>query len=454
MKNHLSKYLSLNTMSDCPICCDKFSSTLRKEIKCPYCEYSACSKCVKQYVTGIMVDPDCMNCHIPWNREFFDVQFTKKFIQTEYKTHREDVLVEREKSLLPETIALAEREKVRRDNMKLLDELTKKKHELQNELISLDKLIATVRRKVYYQYDDPNNEAESSNAAEKRTFTKGCPKEDCRGFLSTQWKCGICETCVCPDCHEIKACMNDALHVCTKENVETAKTIMKETRSCPKCAAMIYRSSGCDLMWCTMCHTSFSWKNGKELAVRNNHNPEYLEWIRRNNNGVVPRAPGDIPLTCGGLPEYREIVDVMKNTKDAYKYTNKVLGFYRWVAHMSDYELNYRYNVLTDNRDMRIAYLLKDIDEDEWKRKLQKRERIKDYKEACRQGAEMMVIVATDLFHQYIMKTTDVERDDVMKQFESLIIYYNESTRKIAKRFKKQTAELFTDKWERVGHAV
>lgn len=445
-------------MSDCPICCDKFSSALRKEIKCPYCEYSACAKCVKQYVTGIMVDPDCMNCHVPWNREFFDVQFTKTFIQNDYKKHREDVLVEREKSLLPDTVELAQREKVRRDNLKLLDDLTKRKLEMQEEIRSLEKLIANIRRKVYYyNYDeDGGGGAESSNAAEKRSFTKGCPKEGCRGFLGTQWKCGICETCVCSDCHEIKRCVNDPDHVCTKENIETAKMIMKETRACPKCATTIYRSSGCDLMWCTMCHTSFSWKTGKEMAVKNNHNPEYLEWVRRNNNGVVPRAPGDIPLTCGGLPQYRDIIAVMKdrNTNSTYKYTNKVTAFYRWVAHMADYEMQYQYNVVNDNRDLRIAYLLKDIDEEEWKSKLQKKERLKDYKEACRQAAEMLVIVATDLFHQFVMKTSDGERDDVMKQFENLVTYYNESVCKVAKRFKKQTAQMFNDRWERASQKV
>jgi hypothetical protein len=27
---------------------------------------------------------------------------------------------------------------------------------------------------------------------ERSLFVRACPDEDCRGFLSSQWKCGIC----------------------------------------------------------------------------------------------------------------------------------------------------------------------------------------------------------------------------------------------------------------------
>jgi hypothetical protein len=39
---------------------------------------------------------------------------------------------------------------------------------------------------------------------EKRQFVRACPVADCRGFLSTAWKCGMCDNWTCPDCHEAR----------------------------------------------------------------------------------------------------------------------------------------------------------------------------------------------------------------------------------------------------------
>ena len=74
-----------------------------------------------------------------------------------------------------------------------------------------------------------------------RTFLKGCPVADCRGFLSTQWKCGLCETKVCKECHE----PTTEDHLCDPDKVKSVALIEKETRPCPKCASLIYKVSGC-----------------------------------------------------------------------------------------------------------------------------------------------------------------------------------------------------------------
>ena len=39
----------------------------------------------------------------------------------------------------------------------------------------------------------------SGEEKEKKVFIKKCPVNDCEGFLSSSWKCGVCSTWVCPD---------------------------------------------------------------------------------------------------------------------------------------------------------------------------------------------------------------------------------------------------------------
>jgi hypothetical protein len=79
-------------------------------------------------------------------------------------------------------------------------------------------------------------------AGEKRTFVKACPVTDCRGFLSTQWKCGICDVKVCHKCHDP---MVIEPHVCDADKMASVKLIAAESKPCPKCGTAISRTYGC-----------------------------------------------------------------------------------------------------------------------------------------------------------------------------------------------------------------
>jgi hypothetical protein len=113
----------------------------------------------------------------------------------------------------------------------------------------------------------------NTKISEKKTFIKPCPAKDCRGFLSNKWICGLCNTVVCKDCHEIKGVKskidiikedevenevknevdseskdenNDRFnHKCDQNNIETAKALDRETKGCPKCGTRIYKIDGC-----------------------------------------------------------------------------------------------------------------------------------------------------------------------------------------------------------------
>ena len=72
--------------------------------------------------------------------------------------------------------------------------------------------------------------------------------EGCNGFLSMRYKCGICETSVCPDCHE--KIDEENKHICSEEAIQSVLEIKKNTKRCPKCGVSIYKIEGCHQMWC------------------------------------------------------------------------------------------------------------------------------------------------------------------------------------------------------------
>jgi hypothetical protein len=95
----------------------------------------------------------------------------------------------------------------------------------------------------HFGYQRPlYGEAVAEVPVEKRKFIKACPVTDCRGFLSTQWKCGICSIKVCNKCHDP---ITKESHICDEEKVASVALIAAEAKPCPKCSAMISKVSGC-----------------------------------------------------------------------------------------------------------------------------------------------------------------------------------------------------------------
>jgi hypothetical protein len=208
----------------CSICCETINISNRKDIKCLYCNYVACRECVTQFLLVNINEPNCMNCKKVWNREFLCNNFTKSFINNDYRDYRQQLLLDKEKALLPAT--------------QIIVEAINNKEKLQK---SLDEYLIEVSIKKQEFYDEIKfNEAiinGSTDNKQKKVFIKKCGVENCRGFLSEQWKCGICDTTTCNKCLELLNQEQDQEHVCKEENIESAKLISKDSKPCPKCAA-------------------------------------------------------------------------------------------------------------------------------------------------------------------------------------------------------------------------
>jgi Hom_end-associated Hint len=215
----------------CNICCDDYNKSTRSKVCCPYCDFDVCRTCCETYILS-EIAPKCMKpeCSKEWSRKFLRENFTNVFLTSKYKEHLENVLFDQEKSLLPATQPMVE-EKIR-------------KHKTIKEIGEIEKQINVLRqqqKKLHYTLEYGGSvEKEAS-----KTFVRQCPANGCRGFLSTQWKCGICEQWSCPECHELKGPVRDCEHTCNADSIETAKLLAKDSKPCPKCQSLIFKISGC-----------------------------------------------------------------------------------------------------------------------------------------------------------------------------------------------------------------
>jgi hypothetical protein len=345
---------------ECEICVEKYNKSYRLKINCPYCQYCACRKCCETWLLN-ETNPRCINaqCGKEWSRQYVVNTFTKTFMCNDYKKHREAVLFDQERALLPATQPLVE------------NILRREKIDAEIRRIESEDLAAIYARISTLRGERNRLERGSNNPSERSTFIKACPDPDCRGFLSSQWKCGLCEKWACSDCHEIKGLSRECDHICNPDNVATAALLASDTKSCPSCGIGINKLEGCDQMFCTMCHTGFSWRTGRiETTV---HNPHYFEWLQRTG-GDVQRNPNEI--RCG-----REITNTftrslsscMRSKNTPQDVTSRVMRICESIIHFRYVEMErFPVNRVLNNQDLRIGYLRNIITEDEFKVQIQR----------------------------------------------------------------------------------
>lgn len=418
-------------MTDCGICCETYNRSNHKKVTCPFCDFDACRSCIQTYLTSNINDPHCMGCKKAWNREFVDQSCTKVFRNTKLKTHRENILFEREKCLFPQTQVLVQREKQKRETTILL-------RECRQELARQRRYQATLENQLYrLEAGFDVDQGESSSSSGKSAFVRKCPMEDCKGFLSDKWKCGLCDTKICSKCNE----PDSEDHECDPNAVETVKLLAKDTKPCPTCGTMIFKISGCSQMWCPDCHTAFCWRTGKiETGVI--HNPHFYEFQLKT--GRTGRNHGDIP--CGGMPHMNELLSYF-HPDDLNRFGNRhpiydtpthpkeafIFGMHMIAVHTEHYELQGYTWREPNNSDLRVQYLMNEMDEKTIKSRLQEREKCREKYRDIYNVLRMFSDTSADLFRQLILK--ELTADQISDYLTELAQYVNESMTTIHKRY-------------------
>jgi len=390
----------------CSICADKYTAILRKKVSCKYCAASTCCKCIEQYLLTRHEDAHCIHCRVNYNDTTLGEICTRTYLNQTYFKHRQEVLINRERANLPALQETALREQRRRKKDIMIHainveiaafkarrvEVMREYNQVYGEyygagqqtparmtrlnqlLDESNELLERVREKkdlIYAIRWPPRARDEvvedDKKEEEKKKFVRRCTRDGCQGFLSTAWKCGLCEWYSCAHCFVVKGQTHDVPHECKKEDVETAELIKKDCKPCPKCGEFIQKSSGCDQMFCISCQTPFSWTSGKIVTSGPIHNPHYYEWMKRTG-GAMPRNPADVP--CGGFPGAWELVRFPRGVRR--ELANLFYEFHRICQELQDISTrNFRTHFdNTQFTQMNVKFLLGELEEKKWGQQL------------------------------------------------------------------------------------
>ena len=448
----------------CPCCTEELTKSVRKRIECPYCKAFACMQCQQTYLVTTVHSAHCMFCKVGWNEDFLRDSFTKTWLKSVYSVTECNQLYEREKSLMPQTQLLIERENYvnhfEDTQYLLLYHQTSRLKDLLTEIYTINErntldirhlhtliqnwnaLSHTIHADFGERLDElfpPTTTGGSSSVEQKEKhrsqFIKPCPQDGCRGFLSSRWQCGLCDTKVCKDCHAI----NSDEHKCNLDDIATAQFISKDSKNCPKCGVSIFRIEGCSQMFCTHCHTAFDWKS---LQIINGgiHNPHYFEWINRGGNANANNTNHQ----CGAMPESYEVASAIRNRFSTVG-VNIILNFMRSVLHIHQF-VNPIHN--TDNEYLRIKFLRQIITEESFKQQCYTRftkQRMQLNKNAIYDmlynAAATIITLIPNRYNacwtdpEWIRKECKKLEETVREQINELAKYYNKSIIQFHKRY-------------------
>ena len=394
----------------CPVCVESYNRTTHAQVDCSYCSYVACRACYETYLLQNHTSK-CMSCYKEMTREMIVKRFTRKFVSTQYKEHRERCLLEQEKAMLPATQPIVEQ----------LNENEKIKTEIANARSQICALYEKIRN-----YEDRLHFRNPTS--ERKTFIRKCPNPNCRGFLSSQWKCNLCERKTCRECNECITDPNDE-HKCDPANVETAKLLAKDSKPCPNCGEMIFKIDGCSQIWCTQCHTAFDWRTG-QIESGSVHNPHYFEWLQKRNQ-MDDNPMRDIIPRCGREIDHYFVRQLTRSLRNVY--SPEIIRLCRSVIHFREVELpRFRTDRFNDNQDLRILFLRNRIDEQYFRVTLQKREKARNKKEDLFRLFSMMIQCITEIIYRYEQEYEVDNASKYVDEIYKLLEYVNECLKNIS----------------------
>ena len=400
-------------ISECEICgeLDLLSSKITPKINCPYCPFGCCKKCFDYYILNTPGDTKCMSCKREYDLDTI-WKLCNNSVYKSYTDYKFEQLVQKEKSLFQASLIEIEIEK-KREKAKQYLSLSHQVGKVQSALFGFqleiwnlagknkkvaEKMMTSlglcleqfndlkVREKTDYirtglefSYNKAMRELSSEEKTEEmkqNTFIKHCSVPDCKGTLNNRWNCRLCEKPHCNKCGELKSTRTgdgerkaDDIeeHTCDPNSVQNMEEIKRNSKPCPKCSVPIFKTEGCDQMFCIVCHTAFSWKT-LQIETGRIHNPHYYEILRKN--GDIRREEGDI-RPCDELvqwtPHIEYVENHLENQQDKLMYRDTI----RFINELDTVWNETRCAITNDTfGDIRKKYIKNETTEKEYRRQM------------------------------------------------------------------------------------
>ena len=434
---------------DCPICCEHRKIT--SWVKCPYCDFSCCRSCVKRYLLDDnSMNPKCMqpSCGKDWSLGFIAENTRQEFHNKKYRDHRANIMMQLEKSLLPGTQAMAERKLHRHkhdDDIKALEEENKllryRLHQNQRQIYEY--------RQLRENWRNPQLGATNDVKEKKKKVVRvvgHCPYDDCKGFIDTTYVCGLCNNHSCALCLKPKKGRKDPDHECDADDVETTKLLKDNTKACPGCSVLIFKSEGCSQMFCTNCQVVFDWDT---MQIQNGgviHNPHFYQYQRNQNGGIAPRD--NRVARCGGVVNWFIVEDKLYDLRILPWQGSEVFEeAYRSISHIRLVVLGQYPNTIgiENNMDLRVEFLCNEITEKQWLTKLKTKEKKREKNRAIHLILSMYIDTLTDTFNNFVDCQDKKQAVEYINNIGQLREYANRELKKISERFKNKTPTILDD---------
>jgi len=403
----------------CEICVEPLNKSNHAPSTCNFCSLVACKQCIRTFLAGSVSEPKCMKCNTAWGNEFVLTAVNKTYYHSELKEKKKDKYLEFEKGRIPATQEDAKRFLVKEKAGKEIGQLEAENDKLLAQISKNKKAAKLIRQSL----------VDKLAPTEKKQFIMPCQVDGCKGFLSTGYKCELCEQKTCSKCLEVM----DEEHECKPESIASAEMIRKETKPCPKCATPTYKIDGCNQMWCVKCNTPWDWITCK-IVNGTIHNPHYYQFLQQNG-GAVPRAPGD--MVCGGMPEIWALNQLLHRLDPSYSMVVKFIQLNLYVIHRIVVDVRFRIiDERTHNRfeaqltESRIRYMLNRSSEESFKQEVYNINTKRDKAQANIRLLELIETVGTDLFQNYIkLFDKPITRDDLFSKSADLVVAFLELIR-------------------------
>lgn len=431
---------------ECELCTEKMTNNYR--VICPFCNIEICEDCFQYSITMELKDPICIYCKKHLTLEFVLANNDTSWCKKVFIPYFENLCLEKERSYLQDSMPKYKKMvKIRElkkefnsfpSNKKLEEKaieilspsLTSKytKKEIKDLEIFNEIYENLLNEKLLKKKDIQdrinileNKKIEDLKDIEKKVYICNCPNNKCRGFITKEYFCDICNLEICDSCMVEKG----ENHICCRNDIKSANLIKESSKPCPKCYVPIFKSSGCNQMFCTSCHVVFDWETMK-IDKGNVHNAHYFEWMTsQNNRGNINLEE----LACGNVEEiYRNLMFKIRGYLSSYSHAifSKLRYNFELNRIFNGEIIDYvRYNLIKDNfQDYRIQYLDNKISEKSWKSKIAKDTINNEKYKSLIEILEMYITVTSDIIRQLAFQNFDIPTNELDTIFSKTILKF------------------------------